>query len=111
MRLNTTGDVNVALGGGALFNNTAGSANIAVGDGCLSDNIIGNHNTAIGRSAQSGNFTGSVILGRNATATANSQFVVGSVTYNAGAVATAATPQSKVWNVVINGVAQQILLA
>jgi hypothetical protein len=54
---------------------------------------------------------GSVILGRNATATADNQFVVGSVGTIAGAVTVTAAPQAKVWNVVINGVAQQILLA
>jgi hypothetical protein len=50
-------------------------------------------------------------LGYDAIATANNQFVVGSVGTVAGTVATATPAQTKVWNVVINGVAQQILLA
>jgi hypothetical protein len=60
---------------------------------------------------QANNFSGSLILGRLATATADNQFVVGSVGTIAGAVTVTAAPQAKVWNVVINGVAQQILLA
>jgi hypothetical protein len=50
-------------------------------------------------------------LGRDATATASNQFVVGSGAYPAGAVATEVNASSKVWNVIINGVAQKILLA
>jgi uncharacterized membrane protein len=54
---------------------------------------------------------GSLILGMGATATASNQCVFGSAGINAGAVTVTAAPQAKVWNVVINGVAQQILLA
>ena len=51
------------------------------------------------------------MLGRAATATASNQFVVGSATYNAGATGTALIPQSRYWDVVINGVPEKILLA
>ena len=59
----------------------------------------------------SGNFSGSVILGRAATATADNQFVVGSASVNAGTVVTAAQAQAKYWEVEINGVTERILLA
>ena len=107
----TQADNNTAIGRTSLQNNTTGERNVAVGSGSLSANVSGSNNSALGVNANSGNFSGSVILGESATATANNQFVVGSSTYNAGAVATATVAQAKVWNVVINGVAEQILLA
>jgi len=107
----TQADNNTAIGRTSLQNNTTGERNVAVGSGSLSANVSGSSNSALGMNANSGNFSGSVILGDTATATANNQFVVGSSTYNAGAVSTATVAQAKVWNVVINGVAEQILLA
>lgn len=107
----TQGSNNTAIGRTSLQNNTTGELNVAVGSGSLSANVAGSNNSALGVNANSGNFSGSVILGNSATATANNQFVVGSSAYNAGAVATATVSQTKVWNVVINGVAEQILLA
>jgi hypothetical protein len=71
----------------------------------------GSSNTAVGTETFAGGFSGSVILGRSAAATASNQFVVGSSTYNAGAVTTESNLSLKVWNVIINGVAQKILLA
>jgi hypothetical protein len=94
-----------------LSSNTTGSFNTALGLSSLQANTTGSSNSAVGISTQSGNFSGSVIIGRDATATADNQFVTGSVAYPAGAVTVTAAPQAKVWNVVINGVAQQILLA
>lgn len=107
----TQGSNNTAIGRTSLQNNTTGELNVAVGSGSLSANVSGSHNSALGVNANSGNFSGSVILGESATATASNQFVVGSSAYNAGAVSTATVTQAKVWNVVINGVAEQILLA
>jgi hypothetical protein len=122
----TTGSQNTALGSGALAGaagarNTAlgysalgantGSFNTAVGRQALSNNTTGGSNTAIGEACQSGNFSGSVILGKDATATAANQFVVGSTGTNAGSVTTESNLSLKVWNVIINGVAQKILLA
>ena len=108
---NTNGDGITAIGGRALLSNTTGNYNTAVGYSSLLSNTTGSSNTAIGVDASSGNFTGSVILGRNATATANNQFVVGSSTINAGTVTTEINASTQVWNVVINGVAYKILLA
>tara|TARA_R110002153_G_C13097929_1_gene476213 strand:+ start:52 stop:705 length:654 start_codon:yes stop_codon:yes gene_type:complete len=122
-----TGINNTALGGGSLFNCYAGNSNIAIGKNSAGElttgsfNTIvggeefaledGNGNSTLGHAVNTGNFNHSVILGREAAAVADNQFSVGSSTYNAGSVATETNTSSKVWNVVINGVAQKILLA
>jgi hypothetical protein len=94
-----------------LLANTTGNGNTAIGSIALSANTTGGSNTAIGAQTVSGNFSGSVIIGRDATATASNQFVVGSATTNAGTVTTEANTSTKVWNVKINGVDYKILLA
>ena len=124
---NLTGGNNTAIGYQALFNVSAGSANIGIGVSALIANTVGFGNTAIGynvgatstgslntligRSADSAGYSQSVVLGAYAIATGSNQFVVGSVGYNAGTVSVEGNISSKVWNVVINGVAQKILLA
>ena len=129
---NTSGDANTALGYQALFSNGSGSANVAVGQNALQGNTTGSNNVALGLNAlfvttgssntavgnQSGNTitsgTGNLCLGFNAqpsSATANNECCFGSATVNAGAVSTESNSSSKVWNVIINGVAQKILLA
>lgn len=107
---NISGNGNTALGVSSLQSTTS-SNNTAIGISALLANTTGEGNSALGANVNSGNFSHSVILGREATATASNQFVVGSTSYNAGAVATETNTSSKVWNVVINGVAQKILLA
>ena len=107
---NSTGFNNVAVGLYSLISNTTGTRNTALGENSGNDNSTGLNNTAIGNSTQTGNFNGSVILGYLATATADNQFVVGSTGANAGVVTTAVQAQTKYWNVIINGVAQKILL-
>lgn len=107
---NLTGNENTSVGVASLINTTS-SYNTAIGSQALLANSTGEGNSALGQLTNSGNFSHSVILGREATATASNQFVVGSTSYNAGAVATETNTSSKVWNVVINGVAQKILLA
>jgi hypothetical protein len=57
----------------------------------------------LGRNSSTGNFSGSVILGKEATATANNQFVVGSTGTNAGAVTTETISADTTWTVRING--------
>ena len=125
---NSTGTGNMAIGQSALSSSTGGSANIAIGLESLNLNVSGfgnvsigyrasstvtggSLNTVIGRSADPANFSQSVVLGAYATATGSNQFVVGSVSYNAGLVAAEVNSSTKVWNVVINGVAYKILLA
>ena len=105
------GNTNTGIGTYSLISNTTGINNIAIGGSAGSDNITGSFNTVIGNSTQTGNFDASVVIGYLATATANNQFVVGSVGANAGTVGSAVNTSSKVWDVVINGVAQKILLA
>jgi hypothetical protein len=111
-RLNI-GNYNTTLGNSAAYNVTGGSNNVALGYFSLKNNLLnGQNNTAVGANTSvSGDFTGSLILGADAQATASNQFVVGSSSVNAGTVVTAAQAQSKYWNVIINGVAQRILLA
>jgi len=107
---NISGNSNTALGVSSLQNTTS-SDNTAIGISALSANTTGEGNSALGANVNSGNFSDSVILGREATATASNQFVVGSSTYNSGAVTTASAAQTKTWDVIINGVAEKILLA
>jgi len=64
----------------------------------------------LGYNCQSGNFSSSVILGRDANATASNQFVVGSTSYNAGALVTESLTSDATWSVVINGTPYKILL-
>lgn len=125
---NTTGTYNVAIGMRSLYvsatgtNNTAigslnsalnnsGSYNVSVGYGTHYSNTTGSSNTLIGYNAQSTNFDSSVVIGRDASATASNQFVVGSASYNAGTVTTEVNTSTKVWNVKINGTDYKILLA
>ena len=88
-----------------------GINNVSVGNLSLSSNSTGANNTSLGYNTQSGNFSGSTILGMDAVATANNQFVVGSAGTNAGAVIPAATSSpTNWWEVVINGTPYKILL-
>jgi len=111
MYSNTVGIANTAFGYGALGANSSGSNNVSIGNLSLLNNLSGNNNTAVGDNADSADFSGSVILGKDATATGNNQFVVGSTGTNAGAVVSQVNTSTKYWSVVINGVAQKILLA
>lgn len=125
---NTSGLSNTAVGSSALESNTTGQGNVSIGQGCFSLMDSGNYNTAVGTQvsgiaftgdfnsvfgyrANHGGFDGSVVLGAEATATGNNQFVVGSVSQNAGTVSTESNTSTQVWNVKINGVDYKILLA
>lgn len=108
---NTTAGSNVSMGYQSMYFNATGANNTAIGTNGLLSNTTGSNNSSLGYYTQSGNFSGSVILGSTAAATANNQFVVGSAVTNAGATGTATVAQSRYWDVVINGVAERILLA
>lgn len=108
---NINGTNNTAMGVSALQGNSSGVNNTAVGHGAITTNTTGSNNTAVGISTDSGNFDASIILGRDATATASNQFVSGSVAYPAGAVNPALATSTQTWDVIINGVPQKILLA
>jgi hypothetical protein len=111
LKANTTGGANNALGDYALLLNTTGSYNIGLGTEALSDNTTGSVNIGIGLAVKSNNYSNNIIIGTLAEATASNQFVIGSSGYPAGAVASEVNASTKVWNVIINGVAQKILLA
>lgn len=108
---NTTGDYNVAIGVSALFSNTTGNDNIGIGNSAITGNTTGQSVVAIGRETDNQNYSYCVLLGRQAQATANNQFVVGSPGYNVGTVSVESNTSSQVWNVRINGVDRKILLA
>ena len=103
-------NTNTAIGYQSMAATTSGANNIGIGSGSLSSQTTASSNTAIVTATQSGNFDASVIIGRAATATAANQFVVGSASYPAGAVATEVLVSDRSWAVIINGTAYKILL-
>lgn len=110
LQSNVIGDDNIGIGQAALQVTTS-SYNVGIGGQSLNTNTTGQGNSALGYLTNSGNFSHSVILGREATASADNQFVVGSTTYNAGSVVTQTNTSSKYWEVVINGSVEKVLLA
>jgi len=102
---------NVAIGNYSLFACTSGSNNTAFGWDSIEEGSTASNITSIGSGTRSGNFSGSIIIGKDATATAANQFVVGSTGTVAGTVDAEINASANVWNVVINGVARKILLA
>ena len=128
---NSNGYENIALGNRSLGENNNGFENIAIGYNAGLSLRDANNNTIIGNNAVSGgsnqnsnkhsvfgaatvvanNTDGSVVLGYGAESTLSNQFVVGSTTESAGAVAAEVNSSANVWNVIINGVARKILLA
>jgi hypothetical protein len=108
----SNGYSNTALGYSSLGILTTGIENTAVGRNTLSGTTTGSSNTVIGfRANYSGNYTGCIVIGHEAQANGNNQFVIGSVSVNAGSVTTEVNTSGRVWNVIINGVARKILLA
>jgi hypothetical protein len=107
----STGCGNTGIGSNVMVNNTSGCFNTASGYFAMLGNTTGSNNTVLGACATTGNFSGSVVLGSEAAATGNNQFVVGSTNFNAGTVTTESNSSTKVWNVKINGVDHKILLA
>lgn len=128
---NDTGIRNTAIGNSTLKLNTEGNENTAIGFRTLEYNVLGSYNTILGSSAGAQiieglgntllgygtNVTGddddyNVVIGYNTIApVGNNQFVIGNATQNAGSVTTEVNASTRVWNVVINGVARKILLA
>jgi hypothetical protein len=114
MRSSTNAQRNIAIGELAMYNSNGGNDNVVIGYNASSDpNGYGNSNTIIGTEAMNTGLpaSSSIAIGRGATITASNQFVVGSLGYNAGTVAPSVAITGNVWNVIINGVARQILLA
>jgi hypothetical protein len=108
-----TANGNVSIGHDVMKNVTRAGLNVVIGYQAMqTPTVISTGNVVIGANAEAPNNTShSIVLGRAAASTASNQFVVGSTSYNAGAVTTEVNSSSKAWNVIINGVAQKILLA
>lgn len=130
LSVNTTGINNTAIGVSTLNSNLTGAGNTAIGQSSLQINTTGTNNTSIGGRSLSGlttgsnntaigvrtdvispTISGSIMIGFQATSTANNQFVVGSSGTPAGAVVAGVNTSTQYWDVIINGVAQRILLA
>jgi hypothetical protein len=107
---NTTGNNNVALGLLALSANTTGGDNIALGYRSLQYNTTGGKNVALGYNNQSGNFSNSIILGVSATATANNQLVLGSLTTPLNTVATESLTSNRTLTIRLNGEDYKLML-
>jgi len=102
----STGFSNTLIGN-YLICNGASNSNTAVGQDITA---TGFNNVIMGLGASTGVFNSSIILGRAATATASNQFVVGSASYNAGAVTTEVNTTISSWAVKINGTDRKLLL-
>ena len=72
--------------------------------------FTGSNNIALGNYAETSNFSNSVVIGNNASATANNQLVIGSNSANVGTIATEALTPTVSWAVRINGVNYKIPL-
>jgi hypothetical protein len=107
---NTTGQRNIAIGENSLYANTTGQYNIAIGASAGNSNTTGQYNIMIGSAINNQNYNNCIILGKQAQATANNQFVVGSSGTNAGTIATEALTPTVSWTVKINGVDYKIPL-
>jgi hypothetical protein len=59
---------------------------VALGYSALITNTTGTFNTGLGYGVQSGNYSGSLVLGAGAAATANGQLALGSSNYQLGPV-------------------------
>ena len=101
---------NIAIGNNSFYRITTGENNVGIGQFAMAFCQTGGYNVALGYYADSQNFSGSVILGANAQATANNQFVVGSSSYNAGAITTETITANRTWTVRINGANYKIPL-
>ena len=111
LQFNTTGGSNTSIGFQSGYGNATGSNNTSIGRNANISVANYSDNTAVGAFADCGGFSGSVMLGKSAVATANNQFVVGSSTTNAGAVnSTTDVPATFLWTVRINGTNYKILM-
>lgn len=111
---NSTGELNTAIGNLAIYKLYGGKWNTAVGSN--SGGIIesANGNTLLGYGTNVSNESDSynLVIGYGAVApTGSNQFVIGSNGQSAGTVNSEVNASTRVWNVVINGVARKILLA
>ena len=101
---------NVLIGQACAQNLESAENNVMLGYAACA-NGTGSNNVVLGMSSTNNGKNACVVLGREAAATDNNQFVVGSSLYNAGAVTTETVSSTRTWSVTINGVARKILLA
>jgi hypothetical protein len=101
---------NISIGNQAFQSLTTGELNIGIGTSVMNYCNTGSNNIVIGNYSTSLNYSNSVIIGRDAAPTANNQFIVGSTTYNVGAVTTEALTVTKAWKIKINGIDYKIPL-
>jgi hypothetical protein len=90
---NTLGDTNVGVGNLALTNNTLGYSNIAIGNTSMASNTTAYNNIAIGNSADSGNHNNTIVIGNNITASSDNSIIIGNdsqTTYINGTLSTPA---------------------
>jgi len=101
---------NIAIGNDSFRNITTGENNIGIGKTVLQQCYTGSNNIAIGQNASPINYSGTIVIGHDAYATGNNQFVVGSSGTNAGAIATETITANRTWTVRINGANYKIPL-
>jgi len=101
---------NISIGNQTFQSLTTGAFNIGIGTSVMNYCNTGSNNTVIGAYSTSLNFSNTVVIGRDAVPTVNNQLVIGSNTYNVGAIATEALTPTKSWAVRINGVNYKIPL-
>ena len=95
-----------------MGNVLSGDGNTVIGANALANESTSTNNTIVGSNIDTNGFNNSVVLGEGASNNfGDNQFVVGSGGTPAGAVGTATVAQSRYWDVIINGVPEQILLA
>jgi hypothetical protein len=109
----TKGNQNSGFGTRTFDSLSLGDDNIAFGFQAGKNISIGSGNICIGNSSRvsRGDINNSIILGNDAEATDDNQFVVGSVDNEAGKIESESLTSTQTWSVVINGVARKILLA
>jgi hypothetical protein len=101
---------NISIGNQAFQSLTTGEFNIGIGTSVMNSCNTGSNNTVIGAYSTSLNFSNTVVIGRDAVPTVDNQLVIGSNTYNVGAIATEALTPTISWAVRINGVNYKIPL-
>lgn len=101
---------NISIGNQTFQSLTTGEFNIGIGTSVMNSCNTGSYNTVIGNYSTALNFSNTVIIGRNAQATANNQLVIGSSSANVGTIATEALTPTVSWAVRINGVNYKIPL-
>ncbi len=108
---NTIGENNIGIGTGSLNVNTTGKENIGIGSFSLFDNTIGERNISLGKRTQSKNFNNCILIGNDAIAKADNEFVLGSAANAIGnVVADAAFTSDFKMQINLNGVMYYIPL-